>query len=237
MENNKKIDMKNNKSQLQIRLFEMQDIKYGDFQAKLTPGIDRENIIGIRIPELRKFAKTYIKEDESKVFLSTLPHKYYDEYMLHGLLISEVKDFDECVKLVDVFLPYVDNWAVCDIMSPKIFKKHTDELLIKIEEWMASTHTYTIRFGMEMLMRYYLDDKFQEKYLDMVASVQSVEYYVNMMIAWYFATALAKQWDSTVKYIENNVLDKWVHNKSIQKARESYRITGEQKEYLKGFKR
>lgn len=219
------------------KLFEFKDEEYGDFQAKLTPGIPRELFIGVRVPEVRKLAKTLIKEPEAGDFLNSLPHKYYDENMLHGLLVSEIKDFDECVKEVDKFLPYVDNWAVCDIMSPKVFKKNKTALLKKIKEWSASKETYTCRFGMEMLMSYFLDEDFKAEYLNIPASVHSDEYYVNMMIAWFFATALAKQWDETVKYIEDNRLDTWVHNKTIQKARESRRVTDEQKDFLKTLKR
>ena len=218
-------------------LFALQDTAYGDFQAKLTPGIPRELFIGVRVPEVRKLAKRLVKEPEAAEFLSDLPHKYYDENMLHGLLISEFKDYDACIAAVDNFLPYVDNWAVCDIMSPKVFKKNKDILLDKIREWSASEKTYTCRFGVEMLMSYFLDDNFKPEYLDIPASVHSEEYYVQMMVAWFFATALAKQWDAAILYIENGVLDTWVHNKTIQKARESFRITPKQKEYLKTLKR
>ena len=218
------------------RLFELQDEKYADFQAKLTPGIPRESFIGVRVPEVRKLAKSYYKDSESAAFLQELPHQYYDENMLHGLVLSEMKDFEGCVKAVDAFLPYVDNWAVCDIMSPKVFKKHKEELLPVIKRWVASDQVYTCRFGMEMLMSHYLDQDYKPEYLGIVADVHSEEYYVNMMIAWFFATALAKQWDTVIPYIEQNRLDPWVHNKTIQKARESYRITPEQKEYLKGLK-
>lgn len=222
---------------IQNRLFELQDKEYADFQYKLTPGIPRELFIGVRVPEVRKLAKNYVKQEESSEFIRALPHHYYDENVLHGLLISEIKDYKECVAAVDAFLPYVDNWAVCDIMSPRVFKKHKEELLIKIREWIASDHIYTCRFGIEMLMSHFLDDDFKAEYLELPANVHSDEYYVNMMIAWYFATALAKQWDRTIPYIEDQKLDIWVHNKTIQKARESYRITDEQKEYLKKLKR
>lgn len=219
------------------KLFELQDKEYGEFQAKLTPGIEKNQIIGVRVPVVRKLAKEYIKDEESQDFLNTLPHEYYDENMLHGLLISEIKDYEKCIELIDKFLPYVDNWAVCDIMSPKIFKKNKDKLIIKIKEWIKSEHTYTCRFGVEMIMTHFLDEDFKEEYLEMVSKVHSEEYYVQMVIAWLFATALAKQWDSTIPYLENQKLDKWIHNKTIQKARESYRITDEQKEYLKGLKK
>lgn len=219
------------------KLFELQDKEYGEFQAKLTPGIDKSQIIGVRVPVLRKLAKEYIKDEESQEFLNTLPHEYYDENMLQGLLISEIKDYEKCIELIDKFLPYVDNWAVCDIMSPKVFKKNKDKLIIKIKEWVKSKHTYTCRFGIEMIMSHFLDEDFEEEYIEMVSKVNSEEYYVQMVIAWLFATALAKQWDSTIPYIENQKLDKWVHNKTIQKARESYRITDDKKEYLKGLKK
>lgn len=165
-----------------------------------------------------------------------LPHRFYDENMLHGILLSELKDYKECIAGVEAFLPFVDNWAVCDIMSPKVFKKHKAELMERIHAWIGSEHTYTCRFGMEMLMSHYLDEDFKAEYLELPASVHREEYYVQMMQAWFYATALAKQWDATIPYIREEKLDKWVHNKSIQKARESYRITAEQKEYLKELK-
>ena len=219
------------------RLYELEDKEYAAFQAKLTPGVPPESFIGVRVPMVRKLAKELIKANEYADFLQQLPHKFYDENMLHGLLVSEIKDYDRCIAEVDKFLPYVDNWAVCDIMSPKVFKKNKEALLTKIVEWSGSEHLYTSRFGMEMLMSHYLDDDFKPEYLDIPASVHSEEYYLKMMIAWFFATALAKQWDATIPYIENNKLDTWVHNKTIQKARESYRITDAQKEYLKTLKR
>ena len=217
-------------------LLTLQDISYADFQAKLTPNIPRDLFIGIRVPDLRKLAKKLSKEPETSKFLKDLPHKYYDENMLHGLIISEIKDYDACLVAVDDFLPYVDNWAVCDIMSPKIFKKNKTALLEKIKEWSASEKTYTCRFGIEMLMSHFLDEDFKPEYLEIPASVKSEEYYVKMMIAWFFATALAKEWDATIKYIEDKRLDRWTHNKAIQKARESRRITPKEKEYLKSLK-
>lgn len=218
-------------------LFALQDISYGDFQAKLTPGIPRDLFIGVRVPEARKLAKRLAKEPEVSEFLRELPHTYFEENILHALLISEMQDYDVCIVAVDKFLPYVDNWAVCDILSPKIFKKHKTALLEKIKAWSASGKTYTCRFGIEMLMTHFLDEYFKPEYLGIPASVHSEEYYVQMMIAWFFATALAKQWDTTIQYIEENRLDKQVHNKTIQKARESRRLTPEQKEYLKWLKR
>ncbi len=222
---------------IQKELFELQDISYGDFQAKLVPNIPRELLIGVRVPEARKLAKRLAKEPEASEFLKDLPHKYYDENILHALLISEMKDYDACIVAIDEYLPYIDNWAVCDILSPKIFKEHKTSLLEKIKEWSASDKTYTCRFGLEMLMSYFLDNDFKPDYLEITTSVHSEEYYVRMMIAWFFATALAKQWDVTIKYIEDYRLDVWTHNKAIQKARESRRITPKQKEYLKSLKR
>ena len=217
-------------------LYTREIVSYGDFQAKLTPGIPRELFIGVRVPEVRKLAKRLAKEPETVNFLSELPHKYYDENMLHGLLISEMKDYDKAITETDYFLPFVDNWAVCDIMSPKIFKKHKSDLIAKIREWVKSSETYTVRFGIEMLMCHFLDDDFLLEYLEIPAAIRSDEYYVNMMIAWFFATALAKQWNSTIPYIEKNRLDRWTHNKTIQKAIESYRITDKQKVYLRTLK-
>ena len=214
-------------------LFQLQDKSYRDFQSKLIPTIPVETIIGVRIPAIRKLAKEYGKDPESVEFLKQLPHTYYDENILHALLVAEIKDYEACVKEVECFLPYVDNWAVCDIFSPKVFCKNKDKLIDKIREWTASDHPYTCRFGMEMLMTHFLDEDFRVEYLEIPAAVHSDEYYVNMMIAWFYATALAKQWDATIGYIEDQRLDTWTHNKTIQKARESYRITPEQKEYLK----
>lgn len=218
------------------KLYELQDIEYAEFQSKLTPSVPRDRFIGIRVPALRKLAKELAKGEEKDTFLQELPHYHYEENMLHGFLIAEIKDYDRCLNEIERFLPYVDNWAVSDTMSPKVFSRHKDELIIRIKEWIASDETYTCRFGMCMLMRYYLDEDFKEEYLKLPAAVRSEEYYVNMMAAWYYATALAKQWEATVPYIEERKLDKWVHNKTIQKARESYRITPDQKEYLKTLK-
>lgn len=217
-------------------LFELRDEEYAEFQAKLTPSVAPELFIGVRVPDVRKLAGQLKDDSDAEAFLQELPHKYYDENMLHGLLISEIRDFDKAIEETERFLPYIDNWAVCDIMSPKAFGKHRAELIDSIGKWVCSDETYTIRFGIEMLMSHYLDDDFKEEYLDIPAGIRSDEYYVNMMIAWFFATALAKQWESTVSYIENNRLDKWTHNKTIQKAVESRRITDEQKVYLKTLK-
>ncbi|MCQ2786887.1 MAG: DNA alkylation repair protein [Bacilli bacterium] len=212
------------------------DKKYAIFQAKLTPTVDSKLFIGVRVPDVRKIAKTYINDPEHIKFMKELPHHYYDENMLHGLLISEIKDYEECIKEVNHFLPYVDNWAVCDIMSPKVFRKHKEELISEIKKWCKSKKTYTIRFGIEMLMSHYLDDDFKKEYLKIPACVKNDKYYVKMMIAWFYATALAKRYDATIPYLKKKTLSTWVHNKTIQKACESYRITDKQKQYLKTLK-
>ena len=222
---------------IQKELFSLQDKEYMKFLSKLTPNVSEDTIIGVRIPEIRKLAKKLVKNNEYEDFLKELPHKYYDENLLHGAIISESKDFEKCIKLLDNFLPFVDNWAVCDTISPKIFKKYKKELIEKIKEWSQSDKTYTCRFGVEMLMTHFLDEDFKKEYLEVVADIHSEEYYVKMVVAWFFATALAKQWDYAVIYLEDNRLDVWVHNKTIQKARESLRISLEKKEYLKGLKR
>ena len=223
-------------TELEKRLFQMQDKGYAAFQARLTPGVPPESFIGIRIPVLRAFAKQYIQEPEHELFMQQLPHAYYDMNMLHGLIISLEKDYDKCIRLTDAFLPYIDNWAVCDIMSPKVFAKHKGELMPHIQAWSASSHTYTCRFGLEMLMTHFLDKDFRPEYLNITLSVRSEEYYVKMMVAWFFATALAKQWDATLPVIKKQCLAPWTHNKTIQKACESYRITQEQKSYLRTLK-
>lgn len=222
---------------IQERLFELRDSEYAEFQGKLIPNIEKENIIGVRVPVLRKLAKEYAKDEESAYFLDSLPHKYYDENMLQGLMISEMKNYDECIAKTNQFLPNVDNWAVCDIMSPKIFAKNKDLLLIQVKRWIKSKDTYTCRFGLGMLMRHFLDDDFKPEYLMLASGVKSEEYYVKMMVAWFFATALAKQWESAIIYLENGSLDRWTNNKTITKACESYRITHEQKIYLKTFRK
>lgn len=217
-------------------LFALKDEKYKEFQKKLIPTVDENTVIGVRTPVLRKYAKDVSGTPGAVIFMQTLPHEYYEENNLHGMLIETMKDYDECIAYLDEFLPYVDNWATCDLISPRVFKKHKDELLVKIKEWMASDRVYTIRFGMEMLMTHFLDENFKPEYLGMAADVHSEEYYVNMMIAWFFATALAKQYEASLPYIENHCMDRWTHNKTIQKAIESYRITDEQKRYLKSLK-
>ena len=217
-------------------LYKKQDIKYRDFQAKLIPDKTVDDMIGVRTPELRKYAKELMKRDDIGEFLSTLPHEFFDEYQLHAFIISGIKDFDKCMDEVNRFLPYVDNWATCDQLSPKVFKKNRPELLKQIKKWIKSKDTYTVRFGIGMLMQHFLDEDFDVKYPEMVVKLRSDEYYINMMIAWYFATALAKQYDTVIPFIEEKRLDKWTHNKAIQKSVESYRITPQQKEYLKTFK-
>ncbi len=219
--------------EIQRQLFELQDQKYRQFHSRLMPTIAAERVIGVRTPVLRKFAKEYARTPEAEIFLKILPHKYYEENNVHGFLIEGRKDLNECIEELDRFLPYVDNWATCDLMAPKVFKKNLPELLGHIERWIASGETYTVRFGLGTLMRYYLDEEFKPEYLEMAAAVRSREYYVNMMVAWYFATALAKQYEAAVPYFETPRLDRWTHNKAIQKAVESYRITEEQKAYLR----
>ena len=217
-------------------LFEKQDIKYRDFQAPLFPSIEKERMIGVRTPELKKLAKELYGSEPANKFIETLPHRSFDENQLHAFLISLIKDYESCLKEVERFLPYVDNWGTCDQLSPKVFAKHKEELITPIKKWLKSKHTYTVRFAIGMLMQHYLDESFKEEYMELVSKVSSEEYYINMMIAWYFATALAKQYKTAIKYIEGQKLSPWVQNKTIQKAVESYRITPEQKEYLKSLK-
>lgn len=218
-------------------LFELQDLGYRDFQWKLMPGIDRERIIGVRTPLVRKYAKELKKDSETDIFLHALPHEYYDENNLHGFLIEGIKDFDRCIAELDRFLPYVDNWATCDLMTPGVLGKHKNDTLLHIKRWLSSGRTYTIRFGIDMLMHFYLDEDFNPGHFDMVIAANNDEYYVNMVVAWYFATALAKQYDETVRvFEERRIPDAMTHNKAIQKARESRRITPEQKEYLNSLK-
>lgn len=220
------------------QLFELQDLKYRDFHAKLVPGMNVNDIIGVRTPELRKFAKQLAKDERVGDFLAVLPHRYLDEMNLHGFIISELKDYNECLEEIERFLPYVNNWATCDLLSPKAFKhkKNRVRLIEDIKRWMASDEPFIIRFGIEMLMSFYLDEDFKPEYLKWVSDIRHEHYYVKMMVAWYFATALAKQWESTLPYIVESTLEKWTHNKAIQKAVDSYRITPEQKELLKSYR-
>ena len=221
---------------LQKRLFDLQDPGYRAFQSKLIPTVDPERVIGVRVPELRKLAKS-MEREEAAFFLKQLPHAYYEEDCLHGFLIERIKDPKVCLEELDRFLPWVDNWATCDMTSPKCLKNDLPALLRQIPIWMASDHAYTVRFGLLCLMRHFLGEQFSPVYLDWAAELQSEEYYVNMMVAWFFAEALVKQYDAAIEYLENNRLPIWTHNKAVQKARESYRITKEQKEYLKTLKR
>ena len=223
---------------IQQQLFELQDLKYRDFHAKLVPGMNVNDIIGVRTPELRKFAKQLAKDERVGDFLAVLPHRYLDEMNLHGFIISELKDYNECLEEIERFLPYVNNWATCDLLSPKAFKqkKNRVRLIEDIKRWMASDEPFIIRFGIEMLMSFCLDEDFKPEYLKWVSDIRHEHYYVKMMVAWYFATALAKQWESTLPYIVESTLEKWTHNKAIQKAVDSYRITPEQKELLKSYR-
>ena len=218
------------------RLLAVKDPEYREFQAKLVPNIDPATIIGVRTPDMRNIAKEVAKSPEKETFLKELPHKYYEENLVHFFVIAQIKDFDECVKRVEEFLPYVDCWPVSDQASPKSFKKNHDNLLPYIKKWIVSNHVYTARFGIRMLMNEFLGDEFKDEYAQMVAEKKGEDYYLKMMVAWYFATALAKNYDETVKYIEERRLDEWVHKKAIQKAVESYRVTDEHKEYLKSFR-
>ncbi len=218
------------------RLMKYQDLKYRDFQSKLVPNIDKETIIGVRTPDMRNIAKELFNTDEANDFLNTLPHKYYEENLVHFFLIAMIKDFNRCVEAVERFLPYIDCWPVCDQASPKVFKKNHEKLLPLIKKWIASSHVYTSRFAIRMLMNEFLDEDFKEEYLDLVASKKGDDYYLKMMVAWYFATALAKQYDATIKVIEGDKLDDWTHNKAIQKALESFRVSASHKEYLKSLK-
>ncbi len=222
--------MINIKSAIQKELISMGEKEYKEFSSKLMPTVQKNRVIGIRVPVLRKYAKALENYDD---FLNELPHKYFEENNLHAFLIEKEKDFDKCVEKIDVFLPYIDNWATCDSMKPKALKKEPEKLLKHINKWLKSKDVYAVRYAINLLMSFYLDDNFEEEYLWIVADVKSDEYYINMMRAWYFATALAKQYNYALPYLDNKVLDVWTHNKTIQKAVESFRITTGQKEYLK----
>lgn len=221
------------KVDIQQELFALQDLSYRDFHAKLMPTVDKARVIGVRTPKLRAFAKEFGKTEEAKEFLKVLPHQYYEENNLHGLLIEQIKDYPTLIGELNRFLPCIDNWATCDLLTVRAVKKHLDTFTEEVERWLASDHTYTIRFGIGMLMRYYLEEHFSLEYPEKVAKIRSEEYYVNMMRAWYFATALAKQYEAIFPFLEEKRLDAWTHNKTIQKAIESYRITQEQKAYLR----
>ena len=221
---------------LVAKLMEVKDCKYKEFQAKLVPNINSDTILGIRTPEMRKIAKELFESNDYSSFLNELPHNYYEENLIHFFVISMIKDFDKCIKEVERFLPYVDCWPVSDQATPKSFRKNHDKLLPYIKKWIKSKHIYTSRFGIRMLMNEYLGDDFKKEYLDLVSSVKGDDYYLKMMVAWYFATALAKKYDETIPIFENHVLDEWVHKKAIQKAIESYRVSDEHKKYLRSLK-
>jgi len=229
--------MKAVEKRVREKLFDLQDKDYRNFQEKLCPNVDPDTIIGVRMPDLRKFGSEYAKDPESRRFMKELPHRYYDENNLHGILLEKIRDYEERIAETDRFLPYVDNWATCDMISPGNFSGHREKLINEIRRWVRDSKTYTVRFGIRLLMSLYLEDAFKPEYLEVVAKVKSDEYYVNMMKAWFFATALAKQNTAALPYLEKNRLDEWTHNKTIQKAVESYRITEEQKIYLKSLKR
>ena len=217
-------------------LFANADEKYKKFNSALIPTVSPESVIGVRVPTLRKIAKTLYLSGDYEKFLHSLPHEYFEENCLHAYIVEQIKDFDTCLKETEKFLPYVDNWAVCDTFSPKIFGKFPQKLLQKIDVWLNSAHVYTVRFGVCMLMKYFLDDDFKAEFLEKVVRINAQDYYLKMVIAWYFATALAKQYNATIPYLENRVLPLWIHNKTIQKATESYRIDKNTKEYLKSLK-
>lgn len=218
-------------------LFSQKDDAYRDFNAALIPNVNKDTVIGVRVPIIRKYAKQIVKENKYSSFVNALPHKLFEENCLHSLIVSELKDPSLVLEYLNAFLPYMDNWAVCDIISPGVFKKKKDELLKQIYVWLKSTHTYTLRYAVGALMRYFLDDDFKKEYLSDVANIKSEEYYVNMMRAWFFALAIAKQYNDTICIFENGVLDKWTHNKSIQKSVESFRVSPEHKAYLRSLKR
>lgn len=217
-------------------LIKLADKKYQEFQAKLVPNISKDIILGVRTPDLRRIAKEAFNEDKGESFINDLPHKYYEENLIHMFIISLIKDYDLCVKEINKFLPYVDCWPVSDQASPKIFTKYHDRLIVEIKKWISSNHIYTKRFGIRMLMNEYLGDDFKKEYLELVRNANGDDYYLKMMQAWYFATALAKKYDETIYLFENQLLDDWVFKKSIQKAIESYRVTDEHKAYLKSLK-
>lgn len=221
---------------IQKKLFALRDEEYRDFNAKLLPTVPKETVIGVRTPQLRKLAKELLKDGTGHEFIKVLPHEYYEENNLHGFLIEMIKEYDELLSQLDRFLPFVDNWATCDTMKPKLLGKYPEKTKAKAIDWINTDDVYTIRYGIGVLMTYFLDDNFSPDVLGIVADIKSEEYYVNMMIAWFFATALAKQYDATLPYITEHRLSLWCNNKTIQKAVESYRISDEQKKYLKEYK-
>ncbi len=223
-------------TEIQKKLNMVKESSYRDFTAKLIPEISKDEILGVRVPLLKIMAKEIFLQGDYERFLKELPHKYHEENLLHGFIIGNIKEYEKALRLTEEFLPYVNNWAVCDSLRPASFRKNKSSMLKCIKKWVKSGHIHTIRFGVEMLMYYFLDEDFDSSYLEIPATIKSEEYYVNMMIAWFYATALAKRYDETLPYLENKRLSPWVHNKTIQKAVESYRITPEKKEYLKLLK-
>lgn len=221
---------------IQAQLFALQDLGYRTFHCKLMPTVDPERVIGVRTPQIRQLAKQLSGTPEGEAFLQALPHRYYEENNLHGALLSLGKSYSWVLEGVDAFLPYVDNWATCDLLSPKVFRKHLPELREEIPRWLANPHPYTVRFGLWMLLSFYWGSNFQREYLDWAAALQREEYYVKMMVAWYFATALAKEYAVTLPYLQAHRLDPWTHNKAIQKAVESTRVSPEHKAYLRTLK-
>lgn len=222
---------------IQTRLFEMRDLKYRDFHSRLMPTVDKDLIIGVRTPALRKFANELSRTDEAFAFLRELPHKYYEENNLHAFIIEKTRNYDELIAQLDTFLPFVDNWATCDMMAPTAFKKNLGTLTREIHRWISSEHLYTVRFAIVTLMKFYLDDNFSPDHLELCANVVADEYYLSMAVAWYFATALAKQWDAASPYIMENRLDTATHNRAIQKACDSFRISTEQKQLLRTYRK
>ena len=218
---------------LQKLLIENADKEYALFQARIVPTVKNDTFIGVRLPVLRKIAADFAKTPECDAFLFALPHRYYDENLIHSVLLGKIGDFDRCMKCIEAFLPYIDNWAVCDTISPKALAKNKAALIVKIREWIKSKSTYTCRFAVNMLMKYYLKDDFAKEYADMVSGIESDDYYVKTVVAWYFATALATNWDEVIPFVENRVLDDTTHRLTVRKAIESFRITDRQKEYLK----
>ncbi|MGN0729211.1 DNA alkylation repair protein [Treponema sp.] len=227
-------------TKIQQQLFKMQDMEYKKFHARLIPSVSPEKIIGVRTPDLRKFSAEFYRQNKGtsalEDFFSSMPHDYYEENNLHGFLIERISDFEQCIFQLERFFPCIDNWATCDMIRPKVFSKNKEKLLPLVKKWISSEKTYVCRFGIEQLMCFFLDADFKPEYLELVASVKSCEYYVKMMVSWFFATALSKQWDCSIKIIEERRLDEWCHNKTIQKAVESFRITAEQKKYLRSMK-
>ena len=222
---------------IQEKLFKYQDLGYREFNSKLIPNIDKETMIGVRIPDIRKIEKS-LSTEEKEEFLLKLPHKYFEENMLHGIIISNMKDYNKVITNLEKFLPYVDNWAVCDSISPKILKKNREKVITNVLSWIKSNHTYVCRFGIGMIMQLYLEDEyFKRTYLDIIAEIKTEDYYINMMRAWTFQVALVKQWKEAIVYIEKGLLDEFTHNKTISKSCDSYKIEKEKKEYLKTLRR